>query len=65
MPVGVPLRASDHLKQTGVVINVEAVDDVQQFRTRKGWKLLPGESTLVLSLRADFDRRRILALNLN
>ena len=63
--VGVPLRAFDRLKQIGMVLNVEAVDDVQQFRTRKGWKLLPAETKLVLSLRADFDKRRILALNLN
>ena len=62
--VGVPLRASDRLKPTGMVLNV-AVDNVQQFRTRKAWKLLPAETKLVASLRAGFDSRRILALDLN
>mgnify|MGYP004716385625 CR=1 FL=1 len=64
MRVGAPLHASDRLKQIGMVLNV-AVDDVQQFRTRKGWKLLRAETTPVLSLRADRDKRRIIAINHN
>ena len=56
---------SDRLTQIATVLNAEAVDDVQQFRTRKGWRLLPAETTPVMSLRTDFDKRRILALNHN
>ena len=59
--VGVPLRASDRLKQIGMVLDVAAVDNVQQFRTRKGRKLLSAETKLVLSPRADFDKRWDLA----
>ena len=42
--VGVPLRAFDRLKQIGMVLNVAV--DVQQFRTRNGWRLLPAETNL-------------------
>ena len=61
---GVALNCFEKLKQISTVLCFDQIEDVHSYCKLKGWKLSPLESKLIMTLRVDFNKQQIRALQI-
>ncbi|ELP84583.1 hypothetical protein EIN_171580, partial [Entamoeba invadens IP1] len=61
---GIPLLTFEKLKEIGTVLSFDKIDEIYEYKNIKGWKLLPLETQLIMTLRIDFDKKEIRKLKL-